>query len=488
MTGKVTLVGAGPGDKGLITVKGMEELLGAEVVVYDRLVGDEILSMMPDSAEKIDAGKASSAHKIPQNEINRILLTKALEGKRVVRLKGGDCYLFGRGGEEIELLYKNNIPFEVVPGVTSALAAPAYAGIPITHREFASSVHIITGHAKAGRELSIDFEAYRKTGGTLVFLMGVANMEYIIGGLLNAGFNSETPCAVVERGTTWGQKKYVGVLSDITEKAKAAKSPAIIIVGDVCSLSDKYDWFSRQPLFGVSVAVTRPKERQGTLSEKLRKKGARVSECPCIKTKNLMTAELAAEIAKMLKNYDWAVFTSPMGVRSVMESLFQSGLDARVFGNVKIAAIGSATAAELRCSGLAADVVPETYDGAGLGEALKVNAEKNDRLLLLRAKVSNKTLNTMLDEAGLEYTELAVYETEEYCERSIADESVDYVTFTSASTVRGFAAAHKNLKGFKAVCIGKTTAAEAEKYGYDCIVSPAADIDSLIKTIEKDRV
>lgn len=487
MTGKVTLVGAGPGDGGLITLKGRDALLSAEVVVYDRLVGDEILEMIPEDAQRIDAGKESSNHKIPQSEINRILCDKALEGKNVVRLKGGDCYLFGRGGEELELLYENNIPFEVVPGITSALAVPAYAGIPVTHRDFASSVHIITAHARDGKELDIDFKAYRKTGGTLVFLMGVANMQYITDGLTEAGFDALTPCAVIERGTTAEQKKYIGTLSDITDKARDAKSPSVIVVGDVCGLSDKYDRFSNRPLSGVTVTVTRPKERMGMLSDKLRKKGAKVIECPCIRTKSLMSRERTEETAMEICRHDRIVFTSPSGVKSVMDGLYNIGLDVRVFGGTQIAVIGSATAAELEKYGLKADLMPASYDGAGLGEVIIKDVKPGEKLLLLRARDSNKTLNRMFNENGIIYDELAVYETEEYCEGRA--EECDYVTFTSASTVRGFIKGYKNMDktGFVAVCMGKNAAAEADSFGLRYIVSPQNTIDSLVKAIEDNR-
>lgn len=491
MRGKVTLVGAGPGDEGLITVKGKEALLDAEVVVYDRLVGDEILALIPEAAEKIDAGKASSDHKIPQEEINKILLQKASEGKNVVRLKGGDCYLFGRGGEELELLYENDIDFCVIPGITSALAVPAYAGIPVTHRNFASSVHIITGHAKAGKKLDIDFGAYVRTKGTLVFLMGVANMKYIADGLIDGGMDRKTPCAVIERGTTWGQKKYVGVLENITDAAGETKSPAIIIVGDVCGLNGKYDWFDRQPLFGKNIVVTRPKERAGTLSGKLRKKGAHVIECPCISLKSLMDKELSGKVRDEIKRSDVAVFTSPTGVNAVMQGLLKTGSDVRVFGNARLAAIGSATAKELLKYGLCADYVPENYSGRDLGVLLAVSCTGNERLLLLRAEVSNRSLNMTIEEAGMSYKEIAVYRTEESSTVDLTEEinsgSIDYVTFTSASTVRGFIKGHKNadVNKFCGVCIGRTTAEEAAKHGIKYIVSEKAELDSLVKAIEE---
>ena len=252
MQGNVILVGAGPGDPGLLTQRGREALSQAEVVVYDRLVSPAILALVPEKARKIDVGKEASHHKVPQEEINQILLREAQAGRRVVRLKGGDPFLFGRGGEELELLAEAGLPFEVVPGVTSALSVPAYAGIPVTHRDFCSSLHIITGHAKAGAKLTIDFEALKRTGGTLVFLMGVSALPAICRGLLDAGMAPQMPAAVIERGTTPRQRKLISTLEALPQAAEEAKveSPAIIVVGKVCTLSEKFDWFDHLPLKG----------------------------------------------------------------------------------------------------------------------------------------------------------------------------------------------------------------------------------------------
>lgn len=491
--GKVTLVGAGPGDGGLITVKGLEALKNADTVIYDRLVGDEILACIPQTAERIDAGKAGSHHTIPQEDINRLLLQKAEEGRNTVRLKGGDCFLFGRGGEELELLCENGIDFEVIPGVTSALAVPAYAGIPITHRDFASSVHIITGHARAGAELDIDFGLYAKLKGTLVFLMGVSSMKYIISGLIEGGMDKGTPCAVIERGTLWGQKKYIGNLGNICERSAAAKSPAVIVVGSVCALSGRYDWFSSRPLSGVTAVVTRPADRCRGLSDKLRQLGAGVLECPCIRTKSLTDRALTEKIAEQLKISQYAVFTSPTGVRAVMDGLYAAGHDARAFSGVRIAAVGAATAAELKKHGLCADIVPCISSGASLGKELAGLVKKGERLLLLRAAESTRQLNAALSDAGLLYTQLAVYETAEECERDISYEinsgRIDYVTFASASAVRGFMRGHKNIDTdkFTAVCIGDATAAEARGFGLRCITAQMADTDGIADAICRER-
>ena len=250
--GFVALIGAGPGDKGLLTVKAVELLAKAEVVVYDRLVSEDILKLIPSNAQKINVGKENKCHPVKQDEINEILLRKALEGYFVVRLKGGDPFVFGRGGEEIELLIENNVQFEVVPGITSAIAALCYAGIPATHRDYSSSFHIITGHAKAGGELTIPFKALAELKGTLVFLMGISALSYIMDGLMEAGFKKNTPAAIVENGTRLNQRKLIATVETLEQQAREQqiKSPAIIVVGEVCKLSNSFDWFMNKPLFG----------------------------------------------------------------------------------------------------------------------------------------------------------------------------------------------------------------------------------------------
>ncbi|MDE7261756.1 MAG: uroporphyrinogen-III C-methyltransferase, partial [Oscillospiraceae bacterium] len=286
MAGKVTLVGAGPGDPGLLTVKGLATLERAEVVVYDRLVSPAVLELIPDSARRIDVGKDAGHHPVPQDQINRILVEEALAGHSVVRLKGGDPFVFGRGGEELQTLAKAGVAFEEVPGVTSAIAAAAYGGIPVTHRDFASSLHIVTGHAREGAVLDIDFEALVRTKGTLVFLMGVTAMPAIVKGLLEAGMDANTPAAMVERGTLPGQRRCGATLGTLPEKAAemGIRSPALIVVGGVCSLAQELCWFEKLPLHGKRVLVTRPRDRAGTLSGRLRALGAEVAEFPCIRT------------------------------------------------------------------------------------------------------------------------------------------------------------------------------------------------------------
>lgn len=272
MTGKVWLVGAGPGDIGLMTVKGKALLEKADVIVYDHLVGNEILSALDDDKKLINVGKLAGHHLISQEEINRILVEEAKKGQKVVRLKGGDPFLFGRGGEELAELKRYGIPFEVVPGVTSSLAVPAYSGIPVTHREFASSVHIITGHKKSGKTEDIDYEVLARIGGTLVFLMGVTALPDIRRKLLEAGMDPDTPAAVLQEGTTAGQRRVAATLNDLENKVREAKihPPAIIVVGQVCKLANTLSWREEMPLFGVRIVLTRPRKLISTLAERLR--------------------------------------------------------------------------------------------------------------------------------------------------------------------------------------------------------------------------
>lgn len=487
--GNVILVGAGPGDPGLLTQKGREALEQAQVVVYDRLVGPEILALIPKSAEKIDVGKQASHHPVPQEQINQILLEKALEGKRVVRLKGGDPFLFGRGGEELELLREHNIPFQVVPGVTSALSVPAYAGIPVTHRDFCSSVHIITGHARAGAELHINYEALCRAGGTLVFLMGVTALPQICAGLLRSGMEPTTPAAVVERGTLPQQRKVVSTLMELPQAAAQAQvqSPAVIVVGKVCGLSDKFDWFDNLPLKGKQVIVTRPAGRGGTLCEKLQALGASVTNYPCIQT---VPREECPELDAAMENlsgYRWLVFTSPAGPEIFFRRLRLSGWDARALAGIKLAAIGPKTAAELEKFGVTADLVPETYDSEHLAQAM---ARVEGPVLLCRASRGSNALPERFAKNGIPFQDIPLYDTvytapDDSQVRALLNQKV-LVTFTSASTVRGFVESlpGADLSQVLGCCIGPQTAREAEKYGIVVTVAQEATMDSLIECIK----
>ena len=489
MEGKVILVGAGPGDPGLLTIKGRSAIQSAQVVVYDRLVSPAILALMPEGAEKIDVGKEAAHHKVPQEEINRILLNKALEGKIVVRLKGGDPFVFGRGGEELELLVEHNVPFEEIPGITSAIAAPAYAGIPVTHRDFCSSLHIITGHARAGKDLTIDFEALVRTRGTLVFLMGVTAMPKIVAGLLAAGMPGDTPAAMVESGTTPLQRRCDATLATLPERAAAMgiHSPAIIVVGQVCALAEDFCWFEKLPLKGQRILVTRPKERAGTLSDKLRALGAEVAEYPCIETVPILPCPAMAMALEHVRDYEWLVFTSPAGVEAFWTALRELGRDARHLGRVKLAAIGTGTAKALSGHGLTADLIPAVYDAEHLGAELAERA--TGRVLILRAEIGSPALTAALDGRNIAYDDVATYRTvyqhpqSEMLRGALDRGEIPYATFTSASTVKGFVSSvgeGADLSHLTGLCIGEQTAAEARRYGIAVEVAEKATIDALV--------
>lgn len=494
--GKVWLVGAGPSDVGLLTIKAKEVIEKADVVVYDRLIGQSIMMMMPDTAEKIDVGKRAGNHTMPQEEINKLLLDKALEGKRVVRLKGGDPFLFGRGGEELELLVKHGIPFEVVPGVTSAISVPAYNGIPVTHRDCASSLHIITGHKKKDVPLDIDFEALVNIGGTLVFLMGAAALPDICSGLLAAGMDRDTPAAILQQGTTAGQKKIVAAVADLAAEGKrqGIETPAVIVVGTVCSYGEDFSWYEKLPLFGAKIVVTRPKDRISTISAKLRELGGQVLEMPAIRTVPIIPNQALEEAVINLSSYDYLVFTSPAGVQYFMESLAAQHMDIRRFSGGKIAVIGQGTAKELKKYGIFADIIPEIYDAAHLGAVIGEECCDGDRILIPRARIGSRELveeiqkrkNTVITDLPIYDT---VYEAQEFINERDEFESgkAEMAIFTSASTVRGFARAAEGLDYSKvtAACIGRQTKAAADALGMRTFVAKEATIDALVELAVK---
>ena len=494
--GKVWLVGAGPGDLGLFTMKGMEVLKQADVVVYDSLVGAGVLSCIPETAETINVGKRASHHTMPQEQINQVLVEQAKRGLKVVRLKGGDPFLFGRGGEELELLTAEGIPYEVVPGVTAAISVPAYNGIPVTHRDFCSSVHIITGHKRAGQPYDIDFDALVRTKGTLVFLMGVAALPDICGGLLAAGMEPDTPAAILQQGTTAGQKRIVATLSTLEREValQGVETPAIIVVGRVCGLADQFGWYEKLPLFGCRVVVTRPKNRKSTMAENLRKLGAEVVELPSIQTRPKQNQNSLHEVLQEIEKYQWLVFTSPYGVEVFFDELLKQRIDVRRLRDVRIAAIGASTKKEVERRGLLVDLMPKTYHGRALGEELYKACEDGDGILLARAEIGSRDVIEALRKDGeknLRIKDVAIYETG-YAAQEAVDISklleggkISCVTFTSASTVKGFAAAAAgaDMARIKAVCIGEQTQAAAEELGMKTWVSKEATMESLTRLI-----
>ncbi|MDC7287043.1 uroporphyrinogen-III C-methyltransferase [Blautia schinkii] len=493
--GKVWLVGAGPGDIGLFTIKGMTVLSKAEVVVYDSLVGQGVLSKIPPNARLINVGKRASHHTMCQEDINQVLLTEAQKGYRVVRLKGGDPFLFGRGGEELELLAQNGIPYEVVPGVTSPLSVPAYNGIPVTHRDFCSSLHIITGHKRAGQEYDIDFQALVHTKGTLVFLMGVTALADICKGLLDAGMDPQMPAAVLQKGTTAGQKRVVATVETLKAEVdrQGIETPAIIVVGKVCTLAEKFAWYEKLPLAGWKVLVTRPRDLISHTAAKLREKGAEVLELPAIRTEPMEDQARLYEALERLVTYQWLVFTSPTGVDVFFREMQNREKDIRALGACKLAAIGEGTRKKLRERGLYVDLMPEVYDGDSLGAALAEKLCGGEHILIPRAEKGNENLVKLLCEAGAQVEDVPTYQTV-YDQSVLIDEkkefeagAIDCVVFTSASTVKGFVEGTKGLDYTKvrAACIGKQTKAAADAYGMTTFMAEKATIDSLIDLVEE---
>ncbi len=505
-SGKVWLVGAGPGDIGLFTLKGKQVLEQADVVVYDSLVGDGVLAMVPKGIRTINVGKRAGHHLVPQEQINRILLEEAQKGQRVVRLKGGDPFLFGRGGEELELLKEHGIPFEVVPGVTSSIAVPAYNGIPVTHRDYCSSVHIITGHKKKGREYDIDFEALVRTKGTLVFLMGVTALSDICENLLKAGMDPEMPAAILQQGTTAGQKKIVATVATLKAEVdrQGIETPAIIVVGGVCEVADKFTWYENLPLFGCKVLVTRPKELISSMAKKLRLLGAEVLELPAIAVSKVSDTSRIREALEHLDAYQWLAFTSPSGVRIFFDEILrEERIDIRKLGHLKVAALGTGTARALKERGLFPDLMPEIFDGAALGRKMAECCERGAHILIPRASIGTHELVEALEtREDLLITDLPIYDTV-YEQSELVDEAKAFdknkmfcAVFTSASTVRGFVEAVPGLDYTKvtAACIGRQTKEAADAYGMQTYMAEIATIDALVdlvvrlKTEGRDRV
>ncbi|MCY3919285.1 MAG: uroporphyrinogen-III C-methyltransferase [Chloroflexi bacterium] len=478
-SGSVSLVGAGPGDPGLITVAGRERLRRADVVVYDRLAHPALLAEAPAAAERIYVGKAPSEHAVAQDEIGRLLVDRARAGKRVVRLKGGDPFVFGRGGEEADDLVAAGVDFDVVPGITSAVAVPAYAGIPITHRDAASSFAVVTGHEAPGKPASrIDWAALATGVDTLVFLMGRRALAGIAARLIAEGRDPATPAAAIEWGATPRQRTVAAPLAELAAAAEAAAlvPPAVIVVGQVAALRDRLRWYDGRPLFGKRVLVTRTRAQASTLSRALREAGAEPIEFPAIEIVPCDPAPAVAAAGRLSDGrYDWAVFTSANGVAAFRRALEAAGLDARAFGGVRLAAIGPATAEALDALGLRADVVPDRFVAEALADALEPRIAAGERVLLPRAAGSRDVLPSRLRAAGAEVEDLPVYESRRPAEPDpavvarIEAGEIDIATFTASSTVRGcldlLGGRAELLREVTIACIGPITARTATEAG-----------------------
>ena len=486
---KVYLVGAGPGDPGLITVKGRQCIEDAQVVVYDYLAAPALLQHAQNDAELIYVGKKGGEHTLSQDAINALLVKKAKAGQQVCRLKGGDPFIFGRGGEEAEALAANGIPFEVVPGVTSAVAAAAYAGIPLTHRKLTATLAFITGHEDPQKEESnIDWDALACGIGTLVFFMGVKNLPDIARRLIAHGRPADTPAAVVRWGTTPSQQTVAGTLADITERVKEAglKAPAIIVVGEVVQLRQTLKWFENRPLLGKRIVVTRAREQASDLVKRLSDLGAECLEYPTIRVVAPHNAAPLDAALDNLSSYDWIVFTSVNGVKFFFERLFDRARDVRSLNNLKIAAIGPATAAELFSHGFKSDIVPDDYRAEAVVESFRKVDLKGKKILLPRAAEARPVLPEELRKMGARVDIVTAYFTEKVKDNAepligqLAAKTIDLITFTSSSTVKNFKALlpAENFKdliaGATIASIGPITTATAAELGFEVQITAAS--------------
>jgi len=487
MRGKVYLVGAGPGDPGLITVKALKLLAQAEVIVYDQLASPELLKHARPGAEILYVGKKAGAHTLPQGGINQLLVAKAKAGLTVVRLKGGDPFVFGRGGEEAEALAAAGVPFEVVPGVTSAVAVPAYAGIPVTHRDYTTLVTFITGHEDPSKEAStIPWDNLGQNPGTLVFLMGVKNLAENCRRLVAAGRAPDTPAAVIQSGTLPEQRTVTGTLADIAAAAEAAgiQPPAILVVGAVAALHHRLAWWEKRPLWGKIAVVTRTREQASALVEFLSAAGARCLEVPTLEIAPPDDFAPLDAALRRLSDYAWIIFTSANGVSTFFQRLFEKGYDVRALGGAKLAAIGPATAQALRDRGLVADVVPARFQAEDLAAALLPRIAPGSRVLLARAQQAREVLPETLAQGGVRVEVAPVYQIKkpesipEEARPFIDSRQIDILTFASSATVHNFAALvgrerfQELARQAVVAAIGPITAASLKEYGITPAVQP----------------
>ena len=514
-TGKAYLVGAGPGNGGLITVKGQQTLKAAEVLVYDRLGSEELLSLVPEDCERIYVGKEAGHHIKKQSEINRILVEKALEGKCVVRLKGGDPFVFGRGGEEIQALTEAGISYEVIPGVTSAIGALEAAGIPVTHRNIARDFHVFTGHIshEGGEGLSGDYNLYAKLPGTLIFLMGLSNLEEIVKRLMDGGKDGETPAAVVTDGTLSRMRVVRASLKDLPAAVRRAglTPPGIIAVGEVCA----FHFTSMVPgaLTGITVGVTGTESVGGRIMNRLAVEGAKTIRAG----ESLVVRESMERLDQALSDlsqYSWVIFTSRNAVRIFFERMCERHVDIRKLGGLKFAAVGRGTGEYLESVGITPDFIPEEYTtkalADGLVRLLKEDAEvsragklcssetagpcaASEKLLIPRAKQGSKVLTETLAKQGYAFDDIPIYDIQVEQTELARLKTADYITFESGSGVRGFfagreAEAASLFETVRPVCIGKVTAAVLAEYGVkNALTASDYTADGIIEVLLADR-
>jgi uroporphyrinogen III methyltransferase / synthase len=497
VSGTVYLVGAGPGDPGLMTARALELIAAADAILYDRLIPDVALAGARPDAELRYVGKGPGTPSMPQEEINSLLIELATADRTVVRLKGGDPFVFGRGGEEALALAEAGIPFEVVPGVTAGVAAPAYAGIPVTHRDDASAVAFVTGHEDPGKpESALDWEALARFPGTLVFYMGVRNLPLIAERLTAAGRSPAEPAAVVGRGTLPEQRTVSSTLADISTQVEEAGlgPPAVMVVGPVAVLRERLAWLERRPLFGRTVLVTRARAQASGLAARLRVLGAEVVEAPAIRIEPRPYAGEVRAAAEAIGEYALVILTSPNGAALLMDALGAAGRDARALAGATVAAIGPGTAAELARRGIRADVVPERSVAESLVEALADAPVAGRRVLLARAAEARDLLPQALRERGADVDLVALYDTVPEALGDAELEGVaraEYVTFTSSSTVRFLAQALDGRVALPAsarvVSIGPVTSQTAREQGLEVHVEAERhDVDGLVEALLRD--
>lgn len=486
-TGKVYLIGAGPGDPGLITVKGLECVKKADVIIYDYLANERLLEHRRPDAELIYVGKQGGRHTLPQAEINSLIVKKAKEGRIVARLKGGDPFIFGRGGEEAEELAESGIDFEVVPGVTAATAVPTYAGIPLTHREHTASVSFVTGHEDPEKPASkVHWEHIAPGEGTLVFFMGMKNIVNIVENLITNGRRPDSPVAAIQWGTRTDQKVVTGTLRDIVLKVKEARlgPPAIIVVGDVVRLRDKLNWYESKPLFGRRIVVTRSRDQASVFAELLIGLGATTIEFPAIEVVPPSSWEELDRAIDEIESFNWLILTSANAVRFFFDRLRERGRDVRLLKGVMICAVGPKTAEAIGTYGMRADLVPSEFKAEGVLDALGGKRVRGQKFLIPRAKVARELIPDRLRELGAEVTVATAYENVrpsgdiERVKRLFEEKKIAAVTFTSSSTVNNFVEMlgqkeyKKLLNGVAVVCIGPVTAKTAEGYGMKVEIMP----------------
>ncbi len=508
--GKVYLVGAGPGDPGLITVRALEVLSQADCVVHDALIGPSVLAAIPPHAERIDAGKRHGEHKMDQEAIQELLAAKAAEGKMVVRLKGGDPFVFGRGSEEAIYLHGRGIEVESVPGVTAASATAACAGIPVTHRQIATTVTLITGHEDPAKEQTqTDYAALAalaRSGGTLCFYMAMGRLGSILGRLIDHGLSTDTPAAAVRWGTLPKQRTIratVGTLADAVASAELG-APAMVFVGPVVEIDSAgaMRWFENRPLFGQTILITRTREKASVLRRGLEALGARVIEAPSIAIEPVADTSAVDQALLALDRYAWLVLTSAHGVEALKHRLAQLNLDARALAPVRIAAIGSATATALAAMGIRADLIPEQYVAESLAESLLAQGDcVGRRVLMLRADIARADLREILSRAQVDVDDLTVYRTvpvaalTDEAAEALADRRVNWVAFTSSSTVRNFISLLPDRTAMDGVCvasIGPITSKTARESGLNVDVEASPHdvpglIEALARTVDAKR-